>query len=492
MLSPDCALGTEIRNSLSSSSSFSNPILDTTVTPSRDGRHTVSKVLSIPVLPPRGRPRAEVPIALTSIHQSLPLTSPSPPRTTCCPSTAMRGSPHAPSSEYLIAENTTRISDDYIQVSLRVAMSNPGDDHFSFGCFSRTPRPNTPSGAGNTQRQRRFPGPFFSTNNHQDQTRNEYGVPPGYGQQGWSINPQATYQQQTQYPPNDPRYPAQFAPYPGRPSSSMLPEQHDSRTLPPLNMQPGQHHPGASSAFMPGSSVRSPIAGYPSGYAPYAEGHQPPSHGSFYAPQAPDPRNLPPPISSNIGYDTSMMPRRSSMSVDRTASTRLSIHGTSPYPRNPPMGGPVSYTPEPPVQEPAIKKKRKRADAEQLKVLNETYNRTAFPSTEERAELAKRLNMSARSVQIWFQNKRQAMRQSSRQAAAAGAPTTSEPYPTSSHVPSGPSPGPYGAHPAVQPHGGRPGELPHPVARLIPSPTPSMHHREDQKDPRRYSGRGPM
>lgn len=40
-------------------------------------------------------------------------------------------------------------------------------------------------------------------------------------------------------------------------------------------------------------------------------------------------------------------------------------------------------------------------DAEQLKVLNETYNRTAFPSTEERNELAKKLGMSARSVQIW-------------------------------------------------------------------------------------------
>lgn len=40
-------------------------------------------------------------------------------------------------------------------------------------------------------------------------------------------------------------------------------------------------------------------------------------------------------------------------------------------------------------------------DAEQLKVLNDTYNRTAFPSTEERIELAKKLGMSARSVQIW-------------------------------------------------------------------------------------------
>ena len=46
-------------------------------------------------------------------------------------------------------------------------------------------------------------------------------------------------------------------------------------------------------------------------------------------------------------------------------------------------------------------KKRKRADAHQLEVLNTTYNRTTFPPTEERAALAKQLDISARSVQIW-------------------------------------------------------------------------------------------
>lgn len=81
------------------------------------------------------------------------------------------------------------------------------------------------------------------------------------------------------------------------------------------------------------------------------------------------------------------------------------------------------------------KKKRKRADAYQLKILNETYARTAFPTTEERIALAKLLNMSARSVQIWrvisqspqnrtdtqprFQNRRQSMRQTNRQSATS-------------------------------------------------------------------------
>ncbi|KAF8628873.1 hypothetical protein AX15_003660 [Amanita polypyramis BW_CC] len=75
------------------------------------------------------------------------------------------------------------------------------------------------------------------------------------------------------------------------------------------------------------------------------------------------------------------------------------------------------------TEEPAIKKKRKRADANQLKVLNETYARTAFPSTEERLALAKALDMSPRSVQIWFQNKRQSMRQTNRQSSSASSTT---------------------------------------------------------------------
>ncbi|KAF5326264.1 hypothetical protein D9611_000034 [Ephemerocybe angulata] len=77
---------------------------------------------------------------------------------------------------------------------------------------------------------------------------------------------------------------------------------------------------------------------------------------------------------------------------------------------------PPPISPTSPEEPPMVKKKRKRADAAQLKVLNETYARTAFPSTEERHSLAKALDMSARSVQIWFQNKRQSMRQTNRQS----------------------------------------------------------------------------
>ena len=69
---------------------------------------------------------------------------------------------------------------------------------------------------------------------------------------------------------------------------------------------------------------------------------------------------------------------------------------------------PMSYSPPPPIspaseadQSGTVKKKRKRADANQLRVLNDVYMRTAFPSTEERHQLAKQLDMSPRSVQIW-------------------------------------------------------------------------------------------
>ncbi|KAI7907793.1 uncharacterized protein BX663DRAFT_492015 [Cokeromyces recurvatus] len=62
-----------------------------------------------------------------------------------------------------------------------------------------------------------------------------------------------------------------------------------------------------------------------------------------------------------------------------------------------------------------IKAKRRRANVKQLEVLNRVFNRTFFPSTQMRAELGRQLGMSPRTVQIWFQNRRQAMRTRERQ-----------------------------------------------------------------------------
>ncbi|RIB00451.1 homeobox domain-containing protein, partial [Gigaspora rosea] len=61
-----------------------------------------------------------------------------------------------------------------------------------------------------------------------------------------------------------------------------------------------------------------------------------------------------------------------------------------------------------------VKAKRKRANANQLKVLNDVFARTFFPSTELRIQLGKELGMAPRTVQIWFQNKRQSWRSKTR------------------------------------------------------------------------------
>ncbi|KAI9468229.1 MAG: hypothetical protein EXX96DRAFT_109380 [Benjaminiella poitrasii] len=61
-------------------------------------------------------------------------------------------------------------------------------------------------------------------------------------------------------------------------------------------------------------------------------------------------------------------------------------------------------------EEEPIKAKRKRASTSQLNVLNKVFEQTFFPSTELRIELGKQLGMSPRTVQIWFQNKRQSIR----------------------------------------------------------------------------------
>lgn len=46
----------------------------------------------------------------------------------------------------------------------------------------------------------------------------------------------------------------------------------------------------------------------------------------------------------------------------------------------------------------------------QSKTLRNAFKRNHFPSTDAREELARSLGMSARSVQIWFQNQRQQVR----------------------------------------------------------------------------------
>ncbi len=57
-------------------------------------------------------------------------------------------------------------------------------------------------------------------------------------------------------------------------------------------------------------------------------------------------------------------------------------------------------------------KKRKRTvlTARQHKILTKSFEECAFPDAEQRIELGKALNMTPRTVQIWFQNQRQKMK----------------------------------------------------------------------------------
>lgn len=60
------------------------------------------------------------------------------------------------------------------------------------------------------------------------------------------------------------------------------------------------------------------------------------------------------------------------------------------------------------------KAKRKRASPWQTQILEQVFEQTAFPTSSLRAELGFELGMTSRSIQIWFQNKRQAVRRSIR------------------------------------------------------------------------------
>lgn len=205
-----------------------------------------------------------------------------------------------------------------------------------------------------------------------------------------------TYENSERYSPQPP-----YGTYPTRASPAIPANPQDSRKLPPLATSPNAGgERWQQSSYIPTSSnyqgggIRSPTASYPTAYAGYQTSHQTGAY-TYHLPTGESMHPHVPSMNTQVhvsGYDT-MDP------------SRPDPRSSSPYSRSSSHVSPPTYTP-PPVSptsadEPTIKKKRKRADAAQLKVLNETYNRTAFPSTEERLALAKALDMSARSVQIW-------------------------------------------------------------------------------------------
>ena len=182
--------------------------------------------------------------------------------------------------------------------------------------------------------------------------------------------------------------------YSSRSSPPVMPSPSDSRRFPPLTTSsPGGDRWQQSDYGMPKAhgypnNIRSPTASYPTTYVTYPSSNQTSSY-SYHLPI--NDHSMGVPDHRSLFDDLENQDPRSSFPYSRgSGSSQVS---------------PPSYTPPPASrsspEEPTIKKKRKRADADQLKVLNETYNRTAFPSTEERHAPAKALDTSARSFQIW-------------------------------------------------------------------------------------------
>lgn len=157
--------------------------------------------------------------------------------------------------------------------------------------------------------------------------------------------------------------------------------------------------------------------------------------------------------------------------------------GVLPPPLSLPSSGPVS---DPIVlseynqaadtrhhSDPSSKVKRKRATPFQVSVLNRVFNQTSFPSTELRLELSKQLGMSPRTVQIWFQNKRQSIRNRERQVhkAMSGRQAGRSPSSVVSPLPLTPSGQSY-QHKAYSPPTTPSLFLPHPSSPTRFSPPP--------------------
>lgn len=203
----------------------------------------------------------------------------------------------------------------------------------------------------------------------------------------------------------DSRYqPSAYPTYPSRATNTIPADSQGSRKLPPLTVSAAtvrddRWQNAAYGSVGPHISnyadIRSPTATYPPEYAQFHP------HTSYSYPPVPDPRSHPSQHPSM--HHSHQLSLGGVYPHERGVPAHVEAHGPSPYARGQMTNSVLTQEPTSVLvaEEPVIKKKRKRADAAQLKVLNETYARTAFPSTEERAELARKLDMSPRSVQIW-------------------------------------------------------------------------------------------
>ncbi|BGP50276.1 hypothetical protein JCM10450v2_006192 [Rhodotorula kratochvilovae] len=120
-------------------------------------------------------------------------------------------------------------------------------------------------------------------------------------------------------------------------------------------------------------------------------------------------------------------------------------------------------------KEPAKKRSRTLTTPAQTAVLNALLAKTRFPSTETREEVGKQIGMSARRVQIWFQNRRQSQkRQRDREAQEAAAASVAD----AAAMAAGQHPG-YPPHQHLQSY---PIDGYNQAAHFYPPLQPKMHH----------------
>ncbi|KAM0790581.1 hypothetical protein ACM66B_004448 [Microbotryomycetes sp. NB124-2] len=110
--------------------------------------------------------------------------------------------------------------------------------------------------------------------------------------------------------------------------------------------------------------------------------------------------------------------------VDDEGDTQMQVDDDAASLRSDHTGGTKPVTATAIADKDGAPKKRSRTltTAHQTAVLNALLAKTRFPSTETREEVGKQIGMSARRVQIWFQNRRQSQkRQRDREASELGA-----------------------------------------------------------------------
>lgn len=192
-------------------------------------------------------------------------------------------------------------------------------------------------------------------------------------------------------------------------------------SLPPSSPQRNSKYRGSLASA--GASILSLTAPFrhkkhqvPGAASPPVHQYEPSPRGSFddseySSTTRSTPRHVSEELSSSIGrgsFGAQPIPSGVHQSLASSQGNMSNSVGSFPVTSESDGGGSMSLSIRSRVGETAGgKKRRSRATQEQLEILNGVYQRTPFPTTVERSDLALRLGMTPRSVQIWFQNKRQ-------------------------------------------------------------------------------------